>query len=423
MPEVPTASMLTSARKIMILRALNLGDMLCAIPAMRALRAAAPRAEITLVGLPWASILLRRFPQYLDRFLVFPGFPGMPERRADLAAIPPFLAAMQAARIDLAIQLHGSGEVSNILVALTGAARTAGYRRLPENAVDPVGAATQEATPGWLAWQDGEHEILRCLRLMAAIGAPPTDAGAALTFPVTAADERLLQRTAGLSAPPGRLVVLHPGASLSSRRWPAARFAAVADALAQAGLTVALTGTSGEAALCQEVARLMRRPAQNLAGKTELGALAVLLRDARLLVSNDTGVAHLARAVGTPSVTICCGADPGRFAPLDASGMPVLSSAIGSAIGSTIGPHRLLWEPVACRPCMHAQCPIGHPCALGVTVDAVLDAVQSVLDPAGGTASAKAGEMAGRRMASSLSPAAGSGAPAAAPAAWAGAGS
>jgi ADP-heptose:LPS heptosyltransferase len=324
--------------KIAVVRALQLGDLLCIVPALRALNTCYPAARITLVGLPWARQFAARFRRYVYSFAEFPGFPGMPERAYDAAALPHFYERMQAEGFDLALQMHGDGRMMNPLTVLMGARHSAGFFR--SGSYCPDGER-------FLAWDDGEHEVLRYLRLLEALGVPSK--GRHLEFPLTEpdwAEWRALKLE--------RYVCIHPGSQLPSRRWPPERFAQVADALAMEGWRVVLTGTQNEAALVETVKRFMREPAVSLAGRTSLGGLAALISRARLLVCNDTGVSHIAAAMRTPSVVVCSGADPQRWAPLNRQ------------------LHRVLCHDVPCRPCAHAQCPIGHPCALGVSVNDVL---------------------------------------------------
>ncbi len=349
-------------RSVAVFRALMLGDLLCAVPALRALRAALPEARITLIGLPWAGQFAARFPHYLDDFMPFPGWPGLPERPVRAAAVSAFLARVQGRRYDLAIQLHGSGVLTNPLVALFGARRIAGF-------VAP-GHWCPDAT-SFLPWPTQGHEVERLLALMAFLGAPPR--GTALEFPVTAADEAELAARPGVAGlRPGAYVCIHPGARVRSRRWPLERFAAVADELARQGLQPVLTGSREEAPLTRAVAAAMRCRPLDLAGQTSLGALAALIRGAGLVVANDTGVAHLAVAVGTPSVVVAVGTDVARWAPLAGDR------------------HRVLWHDVPCRPCAVADCPIGHPCALGVSVQEVLRAAEAVLGASAPPAAAPA---------------------------------
>lgn len=325
--------------KIAILRALQLGDLLCAVPAFRALRAAHPQAELALVGLPWAREFVARFRRYLDSFIEFPGYPGMPERRCDPNALPAFFSDLRNRKFDLAIQMHGSGELTNPLVRLMGAAQSAGFYR--------KGAYCPDAER-FLEWRDREHEILRNLRLLARLGVPAS--AARLEFPLYKPD---LEEIAALRLK--SYAVVHPGSQLASRRWPVSRFAEVADALAWEGLAIVLTGTEAERALTRQVSEAMRDPALDLAGCTTLGGVAALIAGARLLVSNDTGVSHIAAALQTPSVIIACGSDPHRWAPLDRQ------------------LHRVLYHDIACRPCAYADCPIGHPCATAVPARRVID--------------------------------------------------
>lgn len=324
-------------RRIAVFRALALGDMLCVVPALRALRAHVPHARITLVGLRWAAEFARRFACYVDDFIAFPGACGFPEQAADHAAFPRFVAEARARRFDLAIQLHGSGQLSNLVVEDFGAARTVGHA-----------PAEWAPRPGFVPWREAGPEIMRYLALLAALGVP--DRGAALEFPLEAADHAGLAALAAEHAlDPDETVCVHPGARLESRRWGVAPFAGLADAIGARGFRVALTGGPDEAPLTRAVARAMRHPALDLAGRTSLGTLAALIARARLLVANDTGVSHLAAASGTPSVIVSSGGDARRWAPLDRDR------------------HRVLHHDPPCRPCAHARCPYaGHPCARGV---------------------------------------------------------
>jgi ADP-heptose:LPS heptosyltransferase len=330
---------------IAVVRALQLGDLLCAVPALRALRTAYPAARIALVGLAWAREFAVRFRRYIDAFIEFPGFPGMPERPCAEDELDRFLAQMRGRRFDLALQMHGSGEVTNPLTVRMGAAAIAGSYRDGQYCPD---------RSRFIAWQEHEHEVLRWLRLLTRLGIAAR--GPQLEFPL-GAEDRAEATALGLH----NYVCLHPGSQLPSRRWPAERFAEVGDALAARGYNVVLTGSAAEAPLTREVARAMRARPRDLAGRTSLGGVAAVIAGARLLVSNDTGVSHIAAATRTASVVVCCGADPRRWAPLDRVR------------------HRVLHSDVACRPCSHVQCPIGHPCALQVSASEVIDRTVEVL--------------------------------------------
>ena len=311
----PAAGLLVpDGGSVVLFRALpGVGDMLCVVPALRAIRDNRPDVHVTLVTLPCAAPLARRYGRYLDEVLEFPGFPGLPDRRPDVRAIPAFLAAMHDRRADVAIQLHGVGDRTNDIIRLFGARRTAGFH--------PRGTPPPEPAR-YLPWREAEHEIHRWLRLLAHLGLASQDTRLELPLADDAerdADRVLADAVGG--SHPERLVVVHPGASIAARRWSPRGFAAVIDRLVAAGSTVVLTGTSRERPITELVRTMCASPEAvvDIAGRTSLDALAAIVRRADLVVTNDTGVSHVAAAMATPSVVVFTDTDPVRWAPLDAT--------------------------------------------------------------------------------------------------------
>lgn len=312
-----------AVRKIAVFRALFLGDLLCSVPALRALRGFYPQAEITLIGLPWAEEFVRRVP-YIDRFVVFPGYAGICEVPYSARQTGAFLREALETGYHIALQMHGDGHISNGFVADLGARISLGYRR---GADDRLSFS--------LPYGQSQHEIVRWLRLVAALGAPVDDHRIELM--TTAADDHqaaaLLGDLPSVGDRQGPLVALHTGAKDPARRWQPERFAAVGDALVeQFGARIVLTGSAGEREIIDAVQQAMDHPALSLAGATDLGTFAAVLRQVDLLVTNDTGASHLAAATCTRSVVLFGPSRPEQWAPLDrerhhAIDAPALSGA------------------------------------------------------------------------------------------------
>jgi ADP-heptose:LPS heptosyltransferase len=307
---------------VVVFRALQLGDMLCAVPALRALRAAVPRAHIALAGLPWAQQFADRFSGYIDEFIPFPGHPLLPEQPVQHEGLARFYTSLCARKFELAIQLHGSGDVSNDIVNGFGARATAGYCR-----GEPVVRDRSILLP----YPETGAEPERLLRLMEALGAEP--AGMHLEFPLSPQDEEELDAS-GLAedlrgAP---YFCIHPGARQRDKCWPPRQFAEVGDRLAaEFGLRPVLTGSASESDLTAEVAAHMHHKPVNAAAPISIGAMAVLMRKASLLLCNDTGVSHIAAGLKLKSVVVFSKADIARWAPLDRHS------------------HRCIWDPDAQR--------------------------------------------------------------------------
>ncbi len=302
------SSKLSKAKTVLVFRALNLGDMLCAVPALRALRAGLPHAWISLLGLPWAKSFAMRFDRYIDEFMEFPGYPGLPEQACEADTLNSFLEKMRQRKYDLAIQMHGSGTISNDLIASFGARSSAGFYPSGRNCPD------KEL---YLPYPEALPEVERNLSLIRHLGFH--DLGEQLEFPRMEDDGDDLSFAKELKAlRPGTYACVHPGASIREKRWPVENFAVVARSIRETGLKIVVTGNRRESGLASEIAAVMNDGCIDAASlDLSLGSLALLIRDARLLVCNDTGISHLASALAVPSVIVFTTTDPHRWAPLE----------------------------------------------------------------------------------------------------------
>ncbi|SDD67331.1 ADP-heptose:LPS heptosyltransferase [Actinokineospora iranica] len=262
---------------ILVLRALKLGDLLVAVPALRAIRAHWPDQDIVLATSGWLAPLVELIGA-VDRVLPVKG-----------------LEPLDVERPDVTVNLHGAGPESDEILDALGAPRRVGYGRSGPH------------------WEDGFHERVRMCRLLIAHGIPADP------------DDLRLARPAIPSPAPGAVLV-HPGAAYGSKIWPAERFAAV---IAELSGPVVVTGSAIERGLAERVVALAGlAPEAVLAGRTSLLELAALVAHAALVVCGDTGTAHLAYAFGTPSVVLfgpvgpeIWGPPPGPHISLSAEGL------------------------------------------------------------------------------------------------------
>ena len=296
----PVAEPFERVRRIAVLRGGGIGDLLFAMPALDALAATYPGAEIVLLGSPVHAELLRGRPSPVSRVEVLPvarGIREAPGRRPDVRAIAEFRARVRrGGPVDLGVQLHGGGRNSNpFLLALE-----------PRHS---VGAATEDAArlERSLRYVYYQHEVVRGLEVVGLAGAEPVSLEPQLA--VTAAEQLAVAPHVPRDGAP--LAVVHPGASDPRRRWPAERFAQVIAGLLDAGASVRLIGDAGDAALqariVADVAALRPQGAARLvplAGALGIGESAALLAAADVVVANDSGPRHLAQAVGAPTVGI-----------------------------------------------------------------------------------------------------------------------
>ena len=260
---------------IVALRALGVGDLATAVPALRALRAAYPDRELVLAAPAWLGPLVELVGG-VDRLLPTAGL-----RRL----------ARPGGAVEVAVNLHGRGPDSHRLLATIGPGRMFAFANADAGHRDgPV-------------WDDDEHEVARWCRLLAAYGiaADPTDLD--------------LRRPVSTDLPTG-VTVLHPGSKAPAKRWPPGRYAALARTLTARGHRVVLTGSARERDTVARVAAEAGLPPDAVfAGRTDVAGLAALVAGARLVVSGDTGVAHLATGYRTPSVVLFGPVPPSRWGP------------------------------------------------------------------------------------------------------------
>ena len=272
---------------ILVLRALGLGDLLTAVPALRAIRRGCPDEHVVLATSAWLAPLVEHV--------------GVVDEIVAAEALQP--VALSSAP-GVAVNLHGRGPQSTRLLLDLDPARLVAFAHpdVPE-------------TAGMPAWTAHEHEVDRWCRLVSAAGWPADPSELDISPPELGA-ERCGIRNFSRRVRLGRATVVHPGAASPARRWPVERWAAVARRELDAGRDVVVTGSAAEVPLACAVAASAGLDADHvLAGRTDVLELAGVVAAAGRVVCGDTGVAHLATALGTPSVVLFGPVPPSEWGP------------------------------------------------------------------------------------------------------------
>ncbi|MEU4221351.1 glycosyltransferase family 9 protein [Actinoplanes sp. NPDC026623] len=291
---------------ILALRALGVGDLATSVPAIRGVRAAFPGETLALAAPAWLTPLVDLIGG-VDRIVPTDGI--APRRRRLVAKV--------------AVNLHGRGPESHRLLQAAKPAKLWAFANAEAGHLDGP------------AWTEEEHEVRRWCRLLHHYGVPADPSDLSLSIP----DARV----------PAGVTIIHPGAKSPSRRWPPDRYAAVARQLRSLGHRVVITGSASEQDLAVRVATASGLP-RDAVFSTSLRELAGLVAHARLLISGDTGIAHLATAYATPSVVLFGPMSPHRWGP--PAGRPQhraiwhgTRSEPGDASGPGVHPALLAIEP------------------------------------------------------------------------------
>jgi len=350
------------ARRILCVRLDALGDVLMCTPALRALKEAVPGRSLTLLTSPAGAAAVPFIPEIDDAVVLAAPWMKL-DAPADPDALRTLAASLAARRFDAAVVFTTytqSALPAAILCWLAGIPLRLAHCR--ENPYHLLSDWVEEPEPHTLV----RHEVQRQLALVRHAGAVPLPGSKlSLSFALRAADLAAVRaRLQGIGIQADRpWILLHPGASAASRRYPAGHWArALGLLVCRTGLPAVLTGSAAEGPLIEEIRASCGVPTHSLAGQLSLGELGAALRLAAVVLTNNSGPAHVAAAVGTPVVDLYALTNP-QHTPWHVRS-------------------RVLFQDVPCRFCFKSACPAGHhACLTGVAPERVLDAALELLAP------------------------------------------
>jgi heptosyltransferase-2/heptosyltransferase-3 len=343
----------------------HIGDVLLSTPALGALRATFPEAELTYLVGPWSAEVARRGPPVHVQTLSFPGFTRRPKANllAPYAILGRAAVGLRRKRFDLAVVLRPDHWWGALLALAAGIPTRVGFD-VPE---------TQPLLSHSLRLDPQRHAAEQALALAAYVaelsGRDLTTLAAEPTFRLCEAEHRA---AASLLAERGldvtrALVGIQPSSGAALKSWPVAAWAELADRLREAGLEVLLIGGPDDTSLLASIRTHQAAPAVALSGQS-LGVSAALYARCAVLVGLDGGGPHLAAAVGTPTVRLYGPASPAQYGPWPPRGDQRV----------------LMTRALACAPCGHLENPpCGAPrlpaCLLALEVDEVFAAITDLL--------------------------------------------
>jgi heptosyltransferase-2 len=323
-----------------------LGDVVMAVPALRELRRVLPEAHLAVVSRPGtADIFIDT--DFVDEVLVYD--------RVGLTSAWNQAGEWRRRQFDLAVLFQNAFEAAAIAFLSRVPARIA-------YATERRGALLTHPLPS-PDWKDEKHESFYYLNIIRELELLLYGTSSIETteprFDLRVSDDRkrkasdlLLEHGARANAP---LSLLCPG-SINSRakRWPAERYAALADRLIESGANVALIGSPGESDVSQEVCKQAQRQLLVLTGKTTIAEVTALISIADVLITNDTGPAHIGAALNTPTLVIFGPTNPLTTYPLSAKA-------------------EIVRRAPDCAPCMLRDCPIDHRCMTAIAPEEVFE--------------------------------------------------
>jgi heptosyltransferase-2 len=333
--------------KRVVVRGTNwVGDSLMTVPALRALRRVLPDANITLAIRPNAKGIFSEV-DFIDDLLVY-------DRKNAFSVIPQ-IREWKRRQFDLAVLFQNAFEAA-LIPFLAGVPFRLGYATESRQALLTHPLPLPE-------WRSSRHEVFYYLYLVTALEQMLFGTSSICEVEPDASirisDQRRFDAEAFLRAhgvnEEQSVIAICPG-SINSRakRWPAEAFAALADRLIDDRRQVLLIGSQEEAEVSSDVTSRMRHRPIVLTGKTNLDQITAVLATVDLIVTNDTGPAHIGAALGRPTIVIFGPTNPLTTRPFSPNA-------------------EILRHPPECAPCMLRDCPIDHRCMTAITVDEVFE--------------------------------------------------
>jgi len=337
-------------KRILIVRTDRVGDVVLSTPVIKALRDAYPASYIAMMVRPYTKIIVAGNP-YLDEIIVYD------KDKKEKSWLGSFLFSGRLAekKFDLAVVLNPSNR-SNLIPFLAGIPKRVGYnRKMGFLLTDKIKDTKYEGK---------KHEIEYNLDVVRYLGIQPQDKNTFMPISPEAEKWAVSIFTKEHIKPTDKLVVLNPGSSDNSKIWPAERYAAVGEKLAQKGYKIIILGGPGDKGIAQQIMTQMHNSFINMVGNNNISQAASLLKKCSLFISTDTGPMHLAVSVGVPVVAIFGRNQPGlsavRWGPRNKNS-------------------RLLHKDVGCKVCLAHNCKKGFLCLKAISVEDVLAAAESLV--------------------------------------------